>query len=127
VQEARPYVYTTAAPAMLACALAASLHAIASGRARRARLERSIGCLRAGLADVPWDLLPSSTPIQALVIGDSKEAMALSDRLWSQRIFVPAIRPPTVPHGTARLRISLSAAHTDADIDELLAALRAAC
>ena len=127
VQAARPYVYTTAAPAMLACALAASLHAIANGQARRARLGRSIDRLRAGLSDGPWALLPSSTPIQALVVGDSSEAMALSARLWSQRIFVPAIRPPTVPQGTARLRISLSAAHSDADVDELLAALRAAC
>jgi 8-amino-7-oxononanoate synthase len=66
-------------------------------------------------------------PIQALMVGDNEAAMALSARLWSQRIFVPAIRPPTVPQGTARLRISLSAAHTDADIDELVAALRAAC
>lgn len=127
VQVARPYVYTTAAPAMLACALAASLNAIAHGGARRARLLRSIDRLRAGLVETRWRLLPSSTPIQALVVGDNEAAMALSARLWSQRIFVPAIRPPTVPAGTARLRISLSAAHADADIDELVAALRAAC
>jgi 8-amino-7-oxononanoate synthase len=127
VQVARPYVYTTAAPAMLACALAASLNAIAHGEERRARLVRSIDRLRAGLGETPWRLLPSSTPIQALVVGDNDAAMALSARLWSQRIFVPAIRPPTVPAGTARLRISLSAAHPDADIDELVAALRAAC
>ncbi len=127
VQVARPYVYTTAAPAMLACALLASLDAIANGDARRARLEHSIDRLRAGLIDAPWRLLPSTTPIQALVVGDNDAAMALSARLWSQRIFVPAIRPPTVPQGTARLRISLSAAHADADVDELVAALRAAC
>jgi 8-amino-7-oxononanoate synthase len=127
VQAARPYIYTTAAPAMLACALLASLDAIANGDARRARLKRSIDRLRAGLTDVPWRLLPSTTAIQALVVGDNNAAMALSARLWSQRIFVPAIRPPTVPQGTARLRISLSAAHADADVDELVAALRAAC
>jgi 8-amino-7-oxononanoate synthase len=127
VQVARPYVYTTAAPAMLACALAASLDAIAEGEPRRARLERSIARLRAALVDSPWPLLPSFMPIQALMVGDNEAAMALSARLWSQRIFVPAIRPPTVPAGTARLRISLSAAHTDADVDELLTALRAAC
>ncbi len=127
VQVARPYVYTTAAPALLACALAASLHAIAHGEGRRARLRRSIERLRCGIEELPWRLLPSSTPIQALVVGDNEAAMALSEWLWTQRIFVPAIRPPTVPQGTARLRISLSAAHTDADVDELVAALRAAC
>jgi 8-amino-7-oxononanoate synthase len=72
-------------------------------------------------------LLPSTTPIQALVVGDNDAAMELSARLWSQRVFVPAIRPPTVPPGSARLRISLSAAHADADIDELVTAMRAAC
>ena len=127
VQFARPYVYTTASPALLACALAASLDAIAQGGARRARLTRSIERLRSGLEGVPFRLLPSSTPIQALIVGDNDAALALSARLWSQRIFVPAIRPPTVPAGTARLRISLSAAHDDADLDELGAALRAAC
>lgn len=127
VQVARPYVYTTAAPAMLACALLASLHAIANGDARRTRLRQSIDRLRAGLVDSPWRLLPSFTPIQALVVGDNDAAMALSAGLWSQRIFVPAIRPPTVPPGSARLRISLSAAHADADVDELVTALRAAC
>jgi 8-amino-7-oxononanoate synthase len=127
VQLARTYVYTTAAPAMLACALMAALNAIAHGDERRARLRRSIDRLRTGLAETPWRLLPSSTPIQALVVGANEAAMALSARLWSQRIFVPAIRPPTVPAGTARLRISLSSAHADADIDELVAALRAAC
>jgi 8-amino-7-oxononanoate synthase len=127
LQVARPYIYTTAAPAMLACALLASLDAIAHGEARRARLKQSIDRLQTTLIDVPWRLLPSTTPIQALVVGDNAAAMALSARLWSQRIFVPAIRPPTVPPGTARLRISLSAAHVEADIDELVAALRAAC
>ena len=127
VQFARPYIYTTAAPAMLACALDASLDAIVDGAARRARLARSVDRLRCGLADLAHLLLPSSTPIQALVVGDSAAAVELSARLQSQGIFVPAIRPPTVPDGTARLRISLSAAHDDDDVDALVSALRSAC
>ena len=126
-QAGRPYVFTTAPPAMLACALLASIDAIETGEARRAGLTRLIARLRDALAGLRLQLLPSSTPIQALVVGANDAAMALSARLWSQRIFVPAIRPPTVPEGTARLRISLSAKHTDADVDELVDALRAAC
>lgn len=127
VQRARPYVFTTATPAMLACALLASLEAIREGASRRERLMHSIARLRQHLAGLPWPLLPSQTPIQALVVGDNDAAMALSSRLWTQRIFVPAIRPPTVPRGTARLRISVSAAHTDADVDALAEALHSSC
>ena len=68
-------------------------------------------------------LLPSETAIQPLVVGDSRAAMALADALLAQGLWVPAIRPPTVPAGTARLRVSLSAAHTEADVDTLLRAL----
>ena len=125
VQRARPYIYTTASPAMLACALQASLAAIAGGEARRARLTRNIGRVRAGLAGSDWRLLPSQTPIQPLVVGSNEGAVALSQRLWQRGIFVPAIRPPTVPAGSARLRISVSAAHRDQDIDALVDALRA--
>ena len=127
VQRARPYVFTTAAPAMLACALLASLTAIREGGARRERLKRSIGRLRDRMAGSRWPLLASQTPIQALVVGDNEATMALSSRLWARGIFVPAIRPPTVPRGTARLRISLSASHTDDDIDALCDALHASC
>ena len=125
VQHARPYIYTTAAPAMLACALRASLDAIRGGDVRRAALARNIERLRAGLSGLPWRLLPSQTPIQPLVVGSNEAAVALSQRLWERGIFVPAIRPPTVPAGTARLRISVSAAHRDEDIDALVGALRA--
>ena len=127
VQRARPYVFTTAAPAMLACALLASVTAIREGGARRERLKRSIGRLRDRMAGSRWPLLASQTPIQALVVGDNEATMALSSRLWARGIFVPAIRPPTVPRGTARLRISLSASHTDDDIDALCDALHASC
>jgi 8-amino-7-oxononanoate synthase len=124
VQTARPYIYTTAAPAMLACALQASLAAIRDGRERRARLARSIDRFRAGAQGLPWTLLPSTTPIQPLLVGDDSGAVHLAQALLERGVFVPAIRPPTVPEGTARLRISLSAAHSDDDIDRLVAALR---
>jgi 8-amino-7-oxononanoate synthase len=123
VQGARAYVYTTAAPAMLACALAVSLAAIRDGHERRARLAARIAQFRAGARVLRWDLLPSSTPIQPLVVGGDAEAVALSRALLARGVFVPAIRPPTVPEGSARLRISLSAAHEAADVDLLLAAL----
>jgi len=70
-----------------------------------------------------WPLLPSITPIQPLIVGDAGEALTVSEALWDRGIWVPAIRPPTVPPGSARLRITLSAAHSDADIDRLVAAL----
>jgi len=126
VQRARPYVFTTAAPAMLACALLASLDLIEQGAARRQRLVRSVARLRERMEPLRWKLLPSQTPIQALVVGGNDSAVALASHLWSQRIYVPAMRPPTVPRGTARLRISLSAAHTDDDVDALATALRSA-
>ena len=126
VQAARPYVYSTAAPAMIACALAASLDAIRDGAARRAQLARLIERLRNGAEGLPWRLLPSRTPIQPLLVGDNVAALALSQALWTRGIFVPAIRPPTVPVGTARLRVSLTAAHGEADVDQLLAALHEA-
>jgi 8-amino-7-oxononanoate synthase len=123
VQAGRSYIYTTAQPAMLACATLASLAAIRDGHARRVRLARTIERFRAGAAVLPWTLLPSTTPIQPLVLGEAAAAVALSQALWDRGIFVPAIRPPTVPQGTARLRVSFSAAHTDEDVDALLAAL----
>lgn len=126
IQTARPYIYTTAAPALLSCALLESLAIMRDDGARRARLFASIARLRAGARGLPWTLLPSGTAIQPLVIGAVHATLALSAALWEQGIYVPAIRPPTVPEGTARLRISLSAAHTADDIDALLQALRRA-
>ncbi|GIK85685.1 MAG: 8-amino-7-oxononanoate synthase [Betaproteobacteria bacterium] len=128
VQTARPYVYTTAAPALLACALLAALDVLRGGGGdrRRARLSALVERFRAGAAQLPWTLLPSSTPIQALVTGTSDSAVALSNALLARGVLVPAIRPPTVPEGTARLRVSLSAAHDAADVDRLLDALRGA-
>jgi 8-amino-7-oxononanoate synthase len=126
LQTARAYIYTTAAPPLLAEALRASLAAIRVGAARRQHLFDLVARFRAGAATLPWQLLPSATAIQPLVVGDAAAAVALSEALLARGLWVPAIRPPTVPAGTARLRVSLSSAHTAADVDTLLAAL-AAC
>jgi 8-amino-7-oxononanoate synthase len=123
LQTARPYVFTTASPPLLACALRTSLAIIRSEPQRRARLFALLAQFRAGSATLPWRLLPSETAIQSLVVGDNVAALGLSDALWQRGLWVPAIRPPTVPRGTARLRITISAAHADTDVERLLAAL----
>lgn len=126
LQKGRSYIFTTAAPPAMACALARSLEIIEGGDALRTRLFANIARLRDGLAGLPWSLLPSATAIQPLVVGDNEAALALSRQLWEAGLWVPAIRPPTVPKGTARLRISVSAAHEAADIDRLVACLKEA-
>lgn len=123
VQNARTYIYTTATPPLLAHALLTSLQIIAQDEWRRERLRELILQLRQGLAASPWRLMPSQTPIQPLLVGGNEQALALSGRLADAGLLVPAIRPPTVPQGTARLRISLSADHTAADVTRLVAAL----
>ena len=122
LQKGRSYIFTTAAPPAIACALSKSLQIIGYGDALRANLMARIAQLRDGLAGRP--LLPSATAIQPYVVGNNEAAVALSKALWERGLWVPAIRPPTVPQGTARLRISVSAAHTAADIDQLLSALK---
>ena len=123
VQRARTYIYTTATPALLAHALLKSLEIIESESWRRIHLAELVRRLKIGLRDSRWRLLPSDTAIQPLVIGGSAEAMALSERLAERALLVPAIRPPTVPRDTSRLRISLSADHRVEDVDRLGAAL----
>ena len=123
IQNARTYIYTTATPPLLAHALLASLQIIAQEEWRRERLRTLIAQLRDGLAASPWQLMPSETPIQPLLAGGNDAALALSARLAATGLLVPAIRPPTVPQGTARLRISLSADHEAADVARLVAAL----
>ena len=83
-----------------------------------------IAQLRDGLSGLPWQLLPSASAIQPLIVGDNESAVALSKALWERGLWLPAIRPPTVPKDTARLRISVSAAHTAADIDQLINTLK---
>jgi 8-amino-7-oxononanoate synthase len=125
VQRARSYIYTTAAPPALAEATRASL-AIARREAwRRERLQALIERLRAGAVQLGLPLADSSTPIQPLMAGSAARALAWGQTLESAGILVTPIRPPTVPEGTARLRITLSAAHTESDVDRLLDALGA--
>jgi 8-amino-7-oxononanoate synthase len=125
VNKARTYVFTTAQPPLLAAAVSASLRLIAAEGWRRAHLLELIKRLKSGLAGLPWPLMASDTPIQPLRVGGNAEAMRLADALRARGILLPAIRPPTVPPGEARLRISLSAAHSLADVDTLCAALQA--
>lgn len=125
LQRARSYIFTTAAPPAIACALVKSLEIIADGDPLRRNLMTRIAQLRDGLATLPWQLLPSLTAIQPVVIGDNEATVKCATALWERGLWVPAIRPPTVPKGTARLRISVSAAHTTDDIDQLIDALKA--
>lgn len=130
VQRARSYIYTTAMPAVQAHTLRASLALIESpeGDARRAHLRNLLAQWRAGVQPVlaqrpDWSLPDSYTAIQPLVVGGNETALRLSAVLEAQGLWVPAIRPPTVPVGTARLRITFSAAHSMADVAQLLHAL----
>jgi len=123
LQKTRSYIFATAAPALLAQALRASLVLIESDDWRRLHLQRLVAQLRAGLAGCRWRLAESHTPIQPLIIGANDEALAVMNALAEQGLWVPAIRPPTVAEGTARLRIALSAAHSEADVDTLVQAL----
>jgi 8-amino-7-oxononanoate synthase len=123
IQHARTYVYTTATPPLLAAALIASLKIMESDTSRRSQLQEIIAVLRTGLQLKRWRLAESATPIQPVIIGSNEAAVNASERLLEQGILVPAIRPPTVPNGTARLRISMSAAHTREDVVRLAEAL----
>lgn len=123
INYAHSYIYTTASPPALSVALLQTLELIAHGNERRAHLQRLVVRLRHGLADLSWQLMPSDTAIQPLLVGDNQLALKLSDGLRERGIWVAAIRPPTVPQGTARLRITLSAAHSEADVDQLIVAL----
>ena len=127
VQRARPYIYTTAAPPALAHALLASLDIIAGdeGCERRAHLSSLIAQLSSELHLVRWQRPPSPTAIQPIVIGANEDALRVAARLHEQGLWVPAIRPPTVVPGTARLRVTLCAAHTRQDVAQLAAALNA--
>ena len=124
VNTSRSYIFTTGAPPLLAETLLAALELIEHGDARRAHLAALIARFKAGLTLARWQLLPSDTPIQPLVIGDNHEALAVSRALDAEGLWVPAIRPPTVPKGAARLRITLSAAHSFEQVDRLVATLK---
>ncbi len=125
VNKARTYIFTTAQPPLLAAAVSASLRVIVAEGWRRTHLQALIGRLQSGLAGLPWPLPASATPIQPLLVGGNAESLHLAEGLRARGILLPAIRPPTVPQGEARLRISLSAAHSLEEIDTLAAALHA--
>ncbi len=123
LQFSRHLIYSTAMPPAQACALQAALAQVQQGDALRQRLSANIQRFRAGAASLPWQLMGSESAIQPLIVGENAQAMALSRRLAEAGCWVSAIRPPTVPPGTARLRITLTAAHQPEDIDVLLEAL----
>lgn len=125
IQRARAYIYTTASPPAVAHALLTSIDIIGSeeGRQRRAHLKDLIARLRERLQLKHWQLLPSDTAIQPVIIADNAATIATGQALMAQGFWVGAIRPPTVPAGTARLRMTLSAAHTIEQVDQLAAAL----
>ncbi len=120
IQSARTYIYTTAMPAAVAAATLASLRLVDSEGWRREKLQTLITRFRTGVEQLGLELMPSSTPIQPLVVGDSGQAVAMSEALLKRDILVTAIRPPTVPQGTARLRFTFSAEHTEEQVDQLL-------
>ncbi len=123
IQQARSYIYTTALPPALAEAARASLKLVQSEGWRREHLFSLIARFRLGAAQLNLPIAVSITPIQPLIVGDSESALALSEKLYARGIVISAIRPPTVPQGQARLRITLSAAHTEQHVDRLLEAL----
>ncbi|MGA2363953.1 MAG: 8-amino-7-oxononanoate synthase [Steroidobacteraceae bacterium] len=125
IQRARSYVYTTALPPAIAAATRAALRLVQHEPWRRERLRSLVQRFRAGAASHGLPLMASSTPIQPLLIGESARALRLSEALEKCGFWVGAIRPPTVPRGSARLRVTLSAAHSEADVDALLQALAA--
>jgi 8-amino-7-oxononanoate synthase len=126
VQFARPYIYTTSQPPALACATLKSVELARAEGWRREHLAALVKQFRHGALALGLALMSSETPIQPIVLGDSARALAWSQRLRELGLLVTAIRPPTVPAGGARLRVTLSAAHTDTQVARLLDGL-AAC
>ncbi len=123
IQHARTYIYTTAMPPAVAVATLASLKLVTEESWRRDTLRSLISRFRRGVEELGLDVMPSDTPIQPLVVGAADKAVRLSEALWARGLLITAIRPPTVPKETARLRITFSAAHTEQHVDRLLSAL----
>ncbi|EGH23940.1 8-amino-7-oxononanoate synthase [Pseudomonas amygdali pv. mori str. 301020] len=123
IQFARPYIYTTSQPPALACATLKSLQLLRTEHWRREHLASLIQQFRQGAEQIGLQLMDSFTPIQPIMIGDAGRAVRLSQLLRERGLLVTAIRPPTVPAGSARLRVTLSAAHSKADVQLLLEAL----
>jgi 8-amino-7-oxononanoate synthase len=125
IQFARPYIYTTAMPPALAAAALVAVELAQADQWRREKLDALITRFRQGASQLGLALAPSTTAIQPVLLGDTKAAMDAANTLEWRGLLVTAIRPPTVPAGGARLRITLSAAHEEAHIDRLLEALEA--
>lgn len=125
VNRARPFIYTTALPPAMAAAAIAALDVIQAEPERRARLWRLRDRLHAGIRRMGFDMLDSRSPIIPLLVGDAQAALSLSEALLARGVYAPAIRPPTVPDGTSRLRMSVTAGHTPDQIDYVLEALSA--
>lgn len=123
IQHARTYIYTTSMPPAVAAATRASLKLVQTEQWRREQLAHLIQRFRRGCEQLGLSLMDSPTPIQPIMIGDTDKAMAMSAALREKGLFITAIRPPTVPVGSARLRVTLSASHTDVQVDRLLDAL----
>jgi 8-amino-7-oxononanoate synthase len=123
IQQARTYIYTTAPPPAVACATRAALQRVREDDWRRVHLQQLIGRFRSGARELGLALCDSQTPIQPLIVGTARRALQLSQALRERGILITAIRPPTVAEGSSRLRITFSAAHSDAQVDRLLAAL----
>lgn len=123
IQLARPYIYTTAMPPAVAAATRKSLQLIQSESWRREHLQRLITQFKTGAAQLNLPLMESPSAIQPLVVGDETTALTITQQLRERGILITAIRPPTVPAGTSRLRITLSAAHTTEQVETLLAVL----
>ena len=123
VQFARPYIYTTSQPPALACATLKALSLLREEGWRREHLAALIQQFRSGAQQLGLTLMDSHTAIQPILVGDAARAMALSRMLRERGLLVTAIRPPTVPAGSARLRVTLSAAHSEAQVQLLLNAL----
>ena len=126
VQFARTHVFTTAPPPALAAAASAAIDIARFESWRREKLQTLIAHFRHGAETRSIALPLSTTPIQPVLIGSSADAIEISRRLEANAFFVPAIRPPTVPNGEARLRVTLSAAHSESDVENLLDALQSA-
>ncbi|MBL1320637.1 MAG: 8-amino-7-oxononanoate synthase [Methylophaga sp.] len=127
IQQAHTYVYTTAQPAAIAAATLASLKLVQDENWRREKLQALIAQFRAGAKGLGLNLMDSSTPIQPVLVRDDKKAIAIGKSLEEKGILVGVIRPPTVPEGSARLRITLSANHSEQQVQQLLDALEVIC
>jgi 8-amino-7-oxononanoate synthase len=123
IQKARTYIYTTALPTAVAAATRASLQLVIQEAWRRSKLNALTERFKCGAGQLGLTLMPSSSAIQPIGVGDSHTAVALSNALFDAGFLVSAIRPPTVPQGSARLRITFSALHDERHVDQLLDAL----